>query len=285
MGLKFRCKACGEDVVVRFLKVGEAAECKTCGASNPVPESAESADDETAAPYQSRARGAVILSPAPTENIQLKKKLLGISLMVLGLIAGIALPLLMMSPEGRNPNAGHSVPGIILLVTGGRILERLRHKTLAPQQSPEASRPQDRKMTMEESGFGWGDQRASDDMSSPAKKTTPGGNISSPIKETKSEGSYLKERSGVFWKEVIPGIMRAVTLPLVLLGVIVAAGLAGFVILSIPYGWVREAWFPGISQTTEIILVTIVIPLLIFVAIGLFEILSEKWQMWLSQKK
>ena len=56
MGLKFQCKTCGEDVVVRFLKVGEAAECKTCGASNPVPESAESTDDETAASYQSRAR-------------------------------------------------------------------------------------------------------------------------------------------------------------------------------------------------------------------------------------
>mgnify|MGYP001595935300 FL=1 len=56
MGLKFRCKTCGEDVVVRFLKVGETAECKNCGASNPVPEAAESADDETAASYQSRAR-------------------------------------------------------------------------------------------------------------------------------------------------------------------------------------------------------------------------------------
>ena len=56
MGLKFRCKTCGEDVVVRFLKVGEAAECKNCGASNPVPESAESADDETAVSYQSSGR-------------------------------------------------------------------------------------------------------------------------------------------------------------------------------------------------------------------------------------
>lgn len=65
MGLKFRCKTCGEDVVVRFLKVGEAAECKNCGASNPVPESAQSADDETAAAYQSRASGAALLGPTP----------------------------------------------------------------------------------------------------------------------------------------------------------------------------------------------------------------------------
>ncbi len=56
MGLKFRCKTCGEDIVVRFLQVGEAAECNNCGASNPVHESAESVDDETAASYQLRAR-------------------------------------------------------------------------------------------------------------------------------------------------------------------------------------------------------------------------------------
>lgn len=71
MGLKFRCKNCGEDVVVRFLKVGEAAECKNCGASNPVPESAESTDDETAASYQSRARRSVIEVPWQEEGVSI----------------------------------------------------------------------------------------------------------------------------------------------------------------------------------------------------------------------
>ena len=56
MALIFRCKTCGDYIVVRFLKVGEAAECKNCGASNTVPEAAESIDDETATSYQSRAR-------------------------------------------------------------------------------------------------------------------------------------------------------------------------------------------------------------------------------------
>lgn len=64
MALKFRCKNCGEDLIVQFLKVGEAAECKNCGASNSVPESAESIDDEAATLYaatlyQSRARRPV----------------------------------------------------------------------------------------------------------------------------------------------------------------------------------------------------------------------------------
>ena len=48
MALKFRCENCGKDIAVRFLKVGEAAECKSCGASNSVPESAEEISDEAA---------------------------------------------------------------------------------------------------------------------------------------------------------------------------------------------------------------------------------------------
>ncbi len=60
MGLKFQCKTCGVGIMVRFLKVGEAAECKNCGATNPVPESAETIDDETATSYQSRPRRPVV---------------------------------------------------------------------------------------------------------------------------------------------------------------------------------------------------------------------------------
>ena len=48
MALKFQCKNCGKDIAVRFLEVGETAECKSCRASNSVPESAESISDEAA---------------------------------------------------------------------------------------------------------------------------------------------------------------------------------------------------------------------------------------------
>lgn len=48
MALKFQCKNCGKDIAVRFLTVGESAECKSCGASNPVPESAADISDEAA---------------------------------------------------------------------------------------------------------------------------------------------------------------------------------------------------------------------------------------------
>ena len=37
MALKFQCKNCAKDIAVRFLKVGEAAECRNCGASNVFP--------------------------------------------------------------------------------------------------------------------------------------------------------------------------------------------------------------------------------------------------------
>ena len=40
MALKFNCSKCGEEIVVRFLKPGETAKCRKCGASVTVPESA-----------------------------------------------------------------------------------------------------------------------------------------------------------------------------------------------------------------------------------------------------
>ena len=46
MAIKFQCGNCGKDIAVRFLKVGEAAECRNCGASNVVPDSAEEISDE-----------------------------------------------------------------------------------------------------------------------------------------------------------------------------------------------------------------------------------------------
>ena len=74
MGLKFLCKTCGEDIVVRFLKVGEAAKCKNCGASNPVPASAESIDDETATAYQSQKRPPAEGTHGPHWRLTRRKK-------------------------------------------------------------------------------------------------------------------------------------------------------------------------------------------------------------------
>jgi uncharacterized protein YbjQ (UPF0145 family)/DNA-directed RNA polymerase subunit RPC12/RpoP len=45
MALKYKCGFCGHDVLVRNLRVGEAAECKTCGVRGVIPASAELVDD------------------------------------------------------------------------------------------------------------------------------------------------------------------------------------------------------------------------------------------------
>lgn len=48
MALEFTCPSCGGVVTVRFLRVGEAAECRTCGARTAVPADARHVDDEGA---------------------------------------------------------------------------------------------------------------------------------------------------------------------------------------------------------------------------------------------
>lgn len=40
MALKFKCTGCGEDIIVRYLKVGEVARCRNCGAEMAVPPTA-----------------------------------------------------------------------------------------------------------------------------------------------------------------------------------------------------------------------------------------------------
>ena len=98
MALKFQCENCGKDVAVRFLKVGEAAECKACGAGNPVPESAEEISDEVAesmikAPVSKPAKdisaGAVSHDPAQSVPIVKALRIVGKILIGVGVIAGI----------------------------------------------------------------------------------------------------------------------------------------------------------------------------------------------------
>lgn len=71
MAFKFPCNTCGEYIIVRFLKLGEAAQCRNCGANTQVPESAEHVNDEAAIEYQSRPRrhAEVLESAGLTEAI------------------------------------------------------------------------------------------------------------------------------------------------------------------------------------------------------------------------
>jgi predicted RNA-binding Zn-ribbon protein involved in translation (DUF1610 family) len=45
MPIKFSCPECGESVVLRFLRSGEIAQCRACGAEVPVPDDAEETDE------------------------------------------------------------------------------------------------------------------------------------------------------------------------------------------------------------------------------------------------
>jgi len=44
MSLRYECHDCGEEIVVRYLGVGETAQCPHCGAEAPVPGDAEVVD-------------------------------------------------------------------------------------------------------------------------------------------------------------------------------------------------------------------------------------------------
>ena len=70
MALKFKCPDCGEYIITKFLKVGEVAKCRNCGAENVVPENALETNEEpkhekptgtepeTAAKVQGKVRSA-----------------------------------------------------------------------------------------------------------------------------------------------------------------------------------------------------------------------------------
>ncbi len=98
MALKFQCKNCGKDIAVRFLEVGESAECKSCGASNPVPESAAEISDEAAksiAEASSVSESAKSANGGPTQSqgvptIAKALRIIGTLSIGFGVIAGIA---------------------------------------------------------------------------------------------------------------------------------------------------------------------------------------------------
>ena len=98
MALKFQCENCGEDIAVKFLKVGEAAECKSCGASNAVPDSAEEISNEVAesiikAPVSESVEdiSAEAISDEPVQSVPVARALRRVARIVIGIgiIVGI----------------------------------------------------------------------------------------------------------------------------------------------------------------------------------------------------
>lgn len=121
MALKFQCENCGKDVAVRFLKVGEAAECKACGAGNPVPESAEEISDEAAesiikAPVSDLAEK---ISDGPMKDLPIIKvlRIIGIVSIGFGVIAGVAIFIAIISQPGSPDlsvsKASQTISGIL----------------------------------------------------------------------------------------------------------------------------------------------------------------------------
>ena len=87
MALKFQCENCGEDIAVRFLKVGEVAECRSCGASNPVPESAEEVSDAAAERMikASVPDSAEAISDESAQSVPIAKALHRVAKIVIGI--------------------------------------------------------------------------------------------------------------------------------------------------------------------------------------------------------
>ena len=87
MALKFQCNNCGKDIAVRFLKVGEVAECKSCGASNPIPESAEEISDAAAeGTIKAPASESVeAISDEPAQSVPIARALRRVTKIVIGI--------------------------------------------------------------------------------------------------------------------------------------------------------------------------------------------------------
>jgi len=110
MALKFPCKNCGKDIAVRFLTVGEAAKCKSCGASNAVPDSAEEIRDEAAeriikTPVSESVEDISdeAISDEPTQIVPVARALRRVTRIVIGIgiIVGIvaAIKVMIRHPE------------------------------------------------------------------------------------------------------------------------------------------------------------------------------------------
>lgn len=119
MALKFKCKNCGEDIIVKHLKPGEIAKCRLCGAENEVPETATPTDEEqviTKAPAeiseeQRGEKGAQIKKKKPAGPV---RKVFSVILISLGLFLLVAT----VFPDLANIILGVKInsTGLVILI-------------------------------------------------------------------------------------------------------------------------------------------------------------------------
>ena len=56
MSLKYKCENCGKEIITKFLKVGETAKCRFCGAETVVPESGTETAAESTLVKEAKSR-------------------------------------------------------------------------------------------------------------------------------------------------------------------------------------------------------------------------------------
>ena len=72
MYLQFKCHNCGEYILVKFLEVGQIAECKHCGAKNVVPQTATKTNEEPFIPKPEPESAQIIPKPEPEKTQEQK---------------------------------------------------------------------------------------------------------------------------------------------------------------------------------------------------------------------
>lgn len=66
LALRYRCNNCGADIITQYLKVGEVAKCRMCGAENAVPETAK---ETTERPFYNLPAISKPAAPEPRRGI------------------------------------------------------------------------------------------------------------------------------------------------------------------------------------------------------------------------
>ena len=88
MALEFKCQNCGTDIIVKFVKVGETARCRSCGAENVVPETAVETDQE---PDSSHVEEPTSVASTDTAKANKRIKQAWIAGVISGVITLIAI--------------------------------------------------------------------------------------------------------------------------------------------------------------------------------------------------
>jgi len=113
MPLKFQCQNCGSDLYTKFLRRGELAACRECGAETAVPENAEEVDAaEIPSPVYARPK------PSSTEDAVARDGLApgGVFLRVLAAVG--LLVILLLDPTGALIGRQTMLKNLYLDLTG-----------------------------------------------------------------------------------------------------------------------------------------------------------------------